>query len=104
MDGNVIATTSREWVGAGRTAWYFAALQTLDPLQGSAEGGRYRYSGNEAFGKTGTCIDTRHKRELYTAIQARGSKHEDVDVMKCLIISFTEEVEKSNECTAGVQE
>lgn len=104
VDKNVIATTSREWMGAGRTTSYFAALQTLDTLQGSAEGGRYLYSGNEAFGKTSTCVGTQHKQELYTAVQARGSEHEDANAMKRFIISFTKEVGKSNECTAGVQE
>lgn len=59
------------------------------------------YSGFEAFGKTRGCVDTRYKQELYTVVQAEGSKHRDAEAMKHLILAFTGEIEKSAECTAG---
>ncbi|GAA3828986.1 hypothetical protein ACFS5L_44505 [Streptomyces phyllanthi] len=101
VDDTLILTTTQAWLEQGRTTAYFASGQTLNALDHSAEEGRFRYSGNEAFGKAQGCTDTKDKQELYTAIQAQGSKHRDADAMKRLIASYTKEVESSAECTAG---
>jgi hypothetical protein len=103
IDNVLVVTTTQAWLEDGRTTAYFASGQTLDTPTHSAHGGRFRYSGNEAFGKTRNCVDTKYRQELYTAVQAQGSRHNDADAMKRLITSYTSEVEKSAECTAGAQ-
>lgn len=101
VDNKLIVTTSQMWLEEGRTTAYVAARQSFDTPDHSAEAGRFRYSGYEAFGKTRGCVDTKYKQELYTIMRAEGSKHRDADAMKRLIISYTKEVEKSAGCTAG---
>jgi hypothetical protein len=101
VDGKIVATTTQAWLEDGRTTAYFATGQALDTLNHSADGDRFRYSGNEAFGKTRNCVDTKYEQELYAAVQISGSKHHDADAMKRLIISYTSQVEQSAECSAG---
>ncbi|MET8248768.1 hypothetical protein ABZV31_32925 [Streptomyces sp. NPDC005202] len=103
VDGKLIVSTTQAWLERGRTTAYFASAQTLEVPDRAADEGRFRYSGNQAFGKTQGCVDTRHDEELYTAVQADGSKHKDADAMKRLIISYTKEVENSAACTEGAQ-
>ncbi|MFC4507941.1 MULTISPECIES: hypothetical protein [Streptomyces] len=103
VDDKLIVTTSQMWMEENRTTSFVAARQSLDTLDKSAEDGRFVYSGNEAFGKTLDCVDTKYKQELYTVIQADGTKNRDAEAMKRLILSFTESVEESAECTAGAQ-
>jgi hypothetical protein len=101
VDNKLIFTTNQQWLEEGATTAFIAARQSLETLNHSAHSGRFRYSGYEAFGKTRGCIDVKHKQELYTIMQASGSIHRDAEAMKRLIISYTKEVEKSAECTAG---
>ncbi|MEW2809805.1 hypothetical protein AB0929_22270 [Streptomyces massasporeus] len=101
VDNKLIFITNQVWLEEGRTTAFVAARQSLDRTSHSAESGRFRYSEYEAFGKTRACIDTKYKQELYTIMQASGSKHRDAEAMKRLIISYTKGVEKSAECTAG---
>ncbi|GAB7104860.1 hypothetical protein JCM4814A_31740 [Streptomyces phaeofaciens JCM 4814] len=101
VDKKLIVTSAQMWMEEGRTTAFVAARQSLSTLDETAEDGRFVYSGNEAFGKTRGCVDTKYKQELYTVIQAEGSEYKDAKAMKRLIISFTEAVEKSAECTAG---
>ncbi|MGW0578414.1 hypothetical protein ACWD25_21150 [Streptomyces sp. NPDC002920] len=103
VDNTLIVTTSQTWLKEGTTTANFAYGQTTSTPKSSAEGGRFKYSGNEAFGKTQDCVDTQSKHELYTAIQADGSKHRDAEAMKRLVLAFTDAVERSAECTAGAQ-
>ncbi|MER6157632.1 hypothetical protein ABT147_19120 [Streptomyces sp. NPDC001868] len=103
IDNVLVVTTTQAWLEDGRTTAYFASGKTLDTPTHSANGGRFQYSGREAFGKTRNCIDAKYRQELYTAVQAQGSKHTDADAMKRLIISYTSEVETSAECTGGAQ-
>ncbi|MEU1316565.1 hypothetical protein [Streptomyces tibetensis] len=91
---------TQAWVKEGKTTAYFASSQTLTTPEESAEGHRFRYSGNEAFGKTKGCVDEQHGQELYTAVQAQGSDHKDADAMKRLITAYTSEVEDSAKCEA----
>ena len=102
VDNKVAATAVREWLESGKATSDFVTLQTLEAVDKTADGGRYAYSGTEAFGKTRTCRDARNKQELYTSIQFWGTKHEDAESMKRLISDFTDQVEKKPECTAGV--
>ncbi|MFF8230765.1 hypothetical protein [Streptomyces caelestis] len=101
VDNKLIFTTTQVWLEEGSTTAFVAARQSLDMPSHSAEAGRFRYSGYEAFGKTRGCVDAKYKQELYTIMQASGSKHRDTEAMKRLIISYTKGVEKSDECTAG---
>ncbi|WP_051858481.1 hypothetical protein [Streptomyces cellulosae] len=101
VDNKLILTTSQMWRAEGKTTAYTAARESLEALDHSADGGRFRYSDYEAFGKTRNCVDTKYKQELYTTIQAEGSKYRDTEAMKRLIVSFTKEVEGSVECTAS---
>lgn len=101
VDNKLIFTTTQVWLEEGGTTAFVAARQSLDTPGHSAESGRFRYSEYEAFGKTRDCVDTKHKQELYTIMQASGSKHRDAEAMKRLIISYTKKVEKSAECVAG---
>ncbi|GAA3310254.1 hypothetical protein [Streptomyces cinereospinus] len=101
VDGRLVLTTTQAWLEEGRTTAYFAYGQSLEAVGHSAEDDRFRYSGNEAFGKTAGCVDSRYGQELYTAMQAQGSGHRDADAMKRLITSYTHEVESSAACDAG---
>ncbi|EFE67422.1 predicted protein [Streptomyces viridosporus ATCC 14672] len=100
VDDTLTLTTTQEWLRKGKSTVYFASGQTLEDIKFSTEDGRFRYSGNEGFGKTRECVDEFYEQELYTALQASGSKHKDPEAMKDLIVSYTDEVEKSPECTA----
>ncbi|WP_146046259.1 hypothetical protein [Streptomyces cahuitamycinicus] len=101
VDRKLIFTTSQVWLDEGNTTAFVAARQALDMTRHSADSGRFQYSEYEALGKTRGCVDTKYKQELYTIMQASGSKHRDAESMKRLIISYTKQVEKSDECTAG---
>ncbi|MFJ9716345.1 hypothetical protein ACIRPQ_10450 [Streptomyces sp. NPDC101213] len=101
VDGVLIVTTVQMWIEEGKTTAFVAARQSFDTPDRSADSGRFRYSGHEAFGKTRDCLDTKYRQELYAVIQASGSKYRDPEAMKRLIVSFTKEVEESDECTAG---
>ncbi|MFF5370647.1 hypothetical protein [Streptomyces sp. NPDC013187] len=100
VDDDLALRATQAWVEEGKTTAYFASGQTLTPPEESAEGDRFRYSGNEAFGKTKGCVDEQHGQELYTAVQAQGSEHKDADAMKRLITAYTSGVEDSAECEA----
>jgi hypothetical protein len=101
VDDKIAATTTQAWLEDDRTTAYFATGQALGALNHSADGDRFRYSGNEAFGKTRNCVDTKYGQELYTAVQISGSEHRDADAMKRLIISYTSQVEQSAECSTS---
>ncbi|NEE17519.1 hypothetical protein G3M58_65035 [Streptomyces sp. SID7499] len=101
VDNKLIFTTNQMWLKEGSTTAFVAARQSLDATDHSADSGRFRYSEDEAYGKTRDCVDTKYKQELFTIMQASGSTHGDAEAMKRLIISYTKEVEKSAECTAG---
>ncbi|MEV6963075.1 hypothetical protein AB0M97_28720 [Streptomyces sp. NPDC051207] len=101
IDRKLILTTTTTWRGADDSTESFARRALKVPKH-SADGGRFRYSDFEAFGKTRKCVAPEGGRVLYTAVQAVGSKQRDADAMKRLITSFTAEVEASRECTAGV--
>ncbi|MFH9733495.1 hypothetical protein [Streptomyces sp. NPDC017260] len=103
VDETLILTATQAWVGQGKTTAYFASGQTLETPKLSAESGRYRFSGNEGFGKTRSCVDREHKQELYVALQFQGSKHSDSDAIEQLVTAYTEKVEDSSACTAGAQ-
>ncbi|MFH8934696.1 hypothetical protein [Streptomyces griseosporeus] len=104
VDDKVIMTATQVWVEEGETTASLAFSLALHAPKNSADDGRYWYSGNEAFGKTRGCIDKKYGHELYTALQAQGSEHRDADAMKRLIVSYTEQVEKSAKCSAGAGE
>ncbi|WP_157877976.1 hypothetical protein [Streptomyces torulosus] len=103
VDNTSVVNVTQFWLEKGRTTAYFARGQTLDDPKESMEGGRFLYSGYEAFGKTKSCVDKKYGQELYTAVQAQGSKHRDADAMKRLILAYTREVEKSAACTTPPQ-
>ncbi|QIJ65062.1 hypothetical protein [Streptomyces sp. JB150] len=101
VDKKLIVTATQAWLKEGKNTSYFAYSRSLGTQENVAKDGRFRYSGNEAFGKTNGCVDSRYGRELYTAVQAQGSEHENADAMKRLITSYTREVEASAACEAG---
>ncbi|MFJ6661987.1 hypothetical protein ACIQNG_37420 [Streptomyces sp. NPDC091377] len=101
IEGALVIVTMQAWIAEGKSTAYFAAGQTLDRPDRSLEGDRILYSGNQGFGKTRTCVDTKYGQELYASVQAEGSKHEDADAMKRIILAYIEEVERSDECTGG---
>ncbi|MFJ5264638.1 hypothetical protein ACIQAC_29690 [Streptomyces sp. NPDC088387] len=99
VDKTLAVTTTQAWIEEGKDTAYFAAGLTLEKLEHSDDDGQIRYTGNEAFGKTRTCVDK--KQELYVAVQAQGSKHRDSDAMKQLIEAYINEVQRSDECKDG---
>ncbi|MFH8445878.1 hypothetical protein ACH4D3_32265 [Streptomyces sp. NPDC018026] len=99
VDKKLILTATQAWVAEGKTTAYFASGQTLEKISHSSNAGKYRFSGNEGFGKTENCVRSDNSQELYTALQFQGSKHNDSDDMKHLITSYTKEVESSSRCT-----
>lgn len=101
VDDKLIMTATKVWEEGGKTTASLAFRLALHAPKNSAHDGRFWYSGNEAFGKTRGCIDTKRGHELYTALQAQGSEHRDADAMKRLIVSYTQQVEKSADCSAG---
>lgn len=85
VDNKLIFTTNQVWLEEGNTTAFVAARQSLDRPDHSAESGRFRHSEYEAFGKTRGCVDIKHKQELYTIVQASGSKNRDAEAMKRLL-------------------
>ncbi|WP_158786534.1 hypothetical protein [Streptomyces sp. NRRL F-5065] len=98
VDGKLAVRTVQNWWQGGHDTAHFLRGQTLERVEQSADGGRYVYSGWQAFGKTKDCVDKNYGQELYTGVQAYGSDHRDADAMKRLIVSFTETVETSDAC------
>ncbi|CAL9590011.1 hypothetical protein GTW46_31515 [Streptomyces sp. SID6013] len=98
IDKELVLTATQAWVAKGKTTAYFASGQTLDKVTLSSDSGKYRFSGNEAFGKVEGCVNSKRDQELYTALQFQGSEHDDSDAMKHLITAYTEEVESSPMC------
>lgn len=98
VDDKLALRATQAWVEEGKTTAYFASSQSLEAPEHSVEGERFRYSGNQGFGKTRACVDEQHRQELYTAFQAQGSDHRDADAMKRLITAYTGEVEASPAC------
>ncbi|GAB2937973.1 hypothetical protein [Streptomyces heilongjiangensis] len=103
VDKTSVVNVTQSWLEKGRTTAYYARGQTLDDPTESTQGGRFLYSGYEAFGKTKKCVDKKYGQELYTSVQAQGSKHRDAEAMKRLIIAYTNEVEKSAACDTPPQ-
>lgn len=101
VDHKLVLTTTTAWRSANDSTASFAQ-RALAPTKHSAEEGRFRYSGSEAFGRTQNCVAHDGDRALFTAVQALGSEHRDAEAMKRLITSFTASVEKSQECRAEV--
>ncbi|MFE6286957.1 hypothetical protein [Streptomyces sp. NPDC057877] len=97
IDDAVVMSARQEWLSQGRTVAQYAAELAQEPLTHSVMGGRFHYSASEGFGKAEGCIGS--KQELYTSIQVWSSDHQDADAMKHLVIDYTEEVEKSADCT-----
>lgn len=101
VDDVLIVTTMQVWLEEGWTTRRLASGLSFEEINHSAEGGRFWYGGNEAYGKTRSCVDVKHKQKLYTAFQAGGSDYEDADAMNRIILAYTREVERSAECTEG---
>ncbi|MEU3249609.1 hypothetical protein [Streptomyces sp. NPDC006997] len=102
VDRTVVASAMRAWEEEMNLTAYAVGLSQEPPTR-SARNGRFVYSGRSGFGKTQGCTSSRYRSDkgdhvLYTSIQMWTSKHQDADAMKRLIISYTEEVEKSAEC------
>lgn len=104
VDKTSFATTTQAWLEEGRGTAFFASSLSLDPPKKATQGDRYRYSDREGFGKAQGCTDSQYKQELYTAVQIWNKKYKDTNAMKDLIITFTEKVEETDGCTAGIQE
>lgn len=89
------------WLTSSSTA-YFVGGQADSRLDREAEGGRFLYSGWEAFGKTRRCT---HRKlpgsHIFTAFQMRSSDHRDADAMRHLIIGYTNAVEDTAICKEG---
>ncbi|MGW5098824.1 hypothetical protein ACWEQ1_14080 [Streptomyces nodosus] len=100
VDGEVAVRTSREWFPQQKTTRWHATAATLANLDHQADGGRFVYSGYEAFGKANDCrrIVSDEKHAMFTGVQVFGSKHRDAKAMKSVITRFTAAVEKSSVC------
>ncbi|MEU7559906.1 hypothetical protein [Streptomyces eurythermus] len=96
VDGKRVVYTAQEWWN-DMSVLQFAKGLTLDKVGHQTEDGRFAYSGNQAFGKTEDCHNSRGQ-VLYTAVLATGSKHSDAAAMKQLITNYTEAVQRSGVC------
>ncbi|MEU2061329.1 hypothetical protein [Streptomyces sp. NPDC013455] len=96
MDGKPIVRTTQEWWN-DMSVLQFARGLTLEKVGHQTDDGRFAYSGNEAFGKTGQCHND-HDQVMYTAVLATGSKHRDTEAMKKLITKYTDAVQQSSVC------
>ncbi|WP_428954382.1 hypothetical protein [Streptomyces sp. cg35] len=99
VDSKTILVTTQTWWESGSTVARFAMGQTLDDPDKSSGAGSYLYSGYQAFGKVTDCVNPDHEdQELYTGLQATGSKHRDADSMLQMIKSYTKDVRGSQQC------
>ncbi|MFI6873135.1 hypothetical protein ACIBL6_06835 [Streptomyces sp. NPDC050400] len=99
IDDKLAASATQAWQAEGSTLTEFSAGQTLKKIDHAADGGKYVFSGSEAFGSADNCTNPEQaNRRLFTAVQATDSKHDDSDAMKSLIESYTSAVEHSNAC------
>ncbi|MFF9770432.1 hypothetical protein ACF1GT_28290 [Streptomyces sp. NPDC014636] len=102
VDTRLPVQTSEQWLSGNHDTAYFVAGQPNSELSHQADGGRFLYSGNEAFGKTRKCVSKKLLgSELFTAFQVFTSDHRDANAMKQLIVSYTNAVEKTDTCKAG---
>ncbi|WP_405695352.1 hypothetical protein OHA99_09685 [Streptomyces coelicoflavus] len=99
VDKKLALIATQAWVAKEKTTAYFASGQTLKKVSLSSDSGRYRYSGNEGFGKVEDCVNERRDQELYTALQFQTSENNDPDAMKRLITAYTAAVKDSGQCT-----
>ncbi|MFE1886855.1 hypothetical protein [Streptomyces diastatochromogenes] len=98
VDGKRIVYAAQEWWN-DMSVLEFARGLTLEKVDQQTSDGRFAYSGDQAFGKAEGCRN-RHQdhQDLYTAIQATGSKHKDAAAMRRLITAYTKAVEQSKAC------
>ncbi|CAL9293117.1 hypothetical protein [Streptomyces sp. SudanB182_2057] len=96
VDGKRVVYTAQEWWN-DMSVLQFAKGLTLDKVGQQTEDGRFAYSGNQAFGKTEGCRNSRDQI-LYTAVLATDSEHSDAAAMKQLITKYTEAVQRSGAC------
>ncbi|MFJ4522267.1 hypothetical protein ACIP4Y_15190 [Streptomyces sp. NPDC088810] len=101
VDSRSAVEFKQMWLTSSSTA-YFVGGQADSRLDREAEGGRFLYSGWEAFGKARQC---RHKKlpgsNIFTAIQMQSSGHQDADAMRQLIAAYTRAVENTGICKNG---
>ncbi|MET9448867.1 hypothetical protein [Streptomyces cinerochromogenes] len=101
VDSHVAVEVRQMWLTSSSTA-YFVGGQADSRLDHEAEGGRFLYSGWEAFGKTRRCTHGKLPgSHIFTAFQMRSSDHQDADAMRRLIIDYTEAVENTDVCKDG---
>ncbi|MFF7141250.1 hypothetical protein [Streptomyces nodosus] len=100
VDGELIVRTSREWSSEDKSTTWHGTSMTPSKLDHQSDGGRFVYSGHEAFGKTKICRRAigADKYAMFTGAQVFGSKHRDAKAMKSVITRLTEAVEKSSVC------
>ncbi|MGY9068557.1 hypothetical protein [Streptomyces murinus] len=101
VDNHFPVQTSLWWTNQPNTAGY-VGLQNNSKLDHRADGGRFLYSGWEAFGETRNCTSKKLLgARLFTAFQMETSDHQDADAMKRLITEYTNAVEKTDTCKYG---
>ncbi|MEU5532595.1 hypothetical protein [Streptomyces sp. NPDC020362] len=102
VDSRLAVQASQEWLSGPNTA-SFVGGQANSKLDHQAEGGRFLYSGWEAFGETRRCKKEKLLgNDLFTAFQMNSSDHQDADAMKQLITAYTKAVEKTDTCKRGL--
>ncbi|WP_158839021.1 hypothetical protein [Streptomyces sp. NRRL S-1022] len=101
VDSRLAVEFKQMWLTSSSTA-YFVGGQADSRLDREAEGGRFLYSGREAFGKTRHCT---HEKlagsNMFTAVQMQSSGHQDADAMRKLIAAYTKAVENTSICKDG---
>ncbi|MEU6594757.1 hypothetical protein ABZ923_37115 [Streptomyces sp. NPDC046881] len=101
VDSRLAVEFKQMWLTSSSTA-YFVGGQADSRLDREAEGGRFLYSGWEAFGRTREC---RHEKlpggTIFTAIQMQSPDHQDADAMRKLIAAYTTAVENTDICKDG---
>jgi hypothetical protein len=102
VDSRLAVQASQEWLSGPNTT-YFVGGRANSKLDHQAEGGRFLYSGWEAFGETYHCkTEKLLGNHLYTALQMSSPDHSDVNAMRRLIVAYTKAVEKTDTCRRGL--
>ncbi|MGZ0202927.1 hypothetical protein ACNFR7_22405 [Streptomyces sp. RM1] len=102
VDSHLAAQTSLQWLADAPNTTYFVGGQANSKLDHRAEGGRFLYSGWEAFGETRNCTSKKLLgARLFTAFQMYSAEHRDANAMKHLITDYTNAAEKTDTCASG---
>ncbi|MCX5396826.1 hypothetical protein [Streptomyces sp. NBC_00102] len=99
VDGTAALRLTQAWWGKGETGVTVSAAYAYTDGGETTDDSRFVWAGKAGVGKTDSCTSSEHPDlALFAIIQVLDSGIDDKTVMKSLINSYTEAVDKSAAC------